>query len=292
MTHRCQFLSKIKYKSKTLLKKFPLTPSELLSSFWRNRNLINDLSRRDIFSRYRGSYIGILWSLLTPLFTLIVYTYVFSSIFKAQWNQNSGSKVEFSLILFPGLIIFNLFSECISKAPSLIFNNSSYVKKIVFPLEVLPWISLYSSLFHFFVGLFVWLIVYIFYYGFPHLTILFLPLALIPFCFFILGISWFLSCAAVYLRDIQQMVGVILSILMFISPIFYPLNSVPEKYRSYFYLNPLAIPIEEMRNFLFFGNIAKINLIFICEYWLFSGLIAWLGFICFQNVRKGFADVI
>jgi lipopolysaccharide transport system permease protein len=261
-------------------------------SFWRNLNLIYDLTKRDIFSRYRGSYIGILWSLLTPLFSLIVYTYVFSSIFKTQWNQNSESKVEFSLILFPGLIIFNLFSECISKSPSLILSNTSYVKKIVFPLEVLPWVSLGSSLFHFFVGLIVWLMAYSLYYGFPNVSVLLLPLVLIPFCFFILGISWFLSSMAVYLRDIQQLVGIILSILMFISPIFYPLNSVPEKYRNYFYLNPLAMPIEEMRNLLFFGDIANIKLFYIFEYWLFAGLIAVLGYICFQKLRRGFADVI
>ena len=137
---------------------FSASPREMVASFWRNRLLIYSLSKREVIGRYRGSYFGILWSFINPLFMLAIYTFVFSMIFKARWNAESDSRTEYALILFAGLLVFNLFSECITKAPSLIQSNVNYVKKVVFPLEILPWVTLYSALFHGAISLIVWLI--------------------------------------------------------------------------------------------------------------------------------------
>jgi len=142
------------------MQNFSGTPRELIASFWRNRALIFVLSKREVVGRYRGSYFGILWSFINPIFMLTVYTFVFSQIFKSRWNPKSNSEAEFALVLFAGLLIFNLFSECLTQAPRLILNNANYVKRVVFPLEILPWVSLYSAFFHGLISLLVWIIAY------------------------------------------------------------------------------------------------------------------------------------
>ena len=197
---------------------FSASPREMVASFWRNRSLIYVLSKREVIGRYKGSYLGIFWSFITPLFMLAIYTFVFGVIFNARWNVESDSKIEFALVLFAGLLIFNLFSECITKAPTLILNNVNYVKKIVFPLEILPWVSVYSGLFHATISLLVWLIAYTIFFGIPQVTIFYLPVAVIPLVFMIMGISWVLAALGVYLRDIGQIIGIFVSALMFLSP--------------------------------------------------------------------------
>jgi lipopolysaccharide transport system permease protein len=269
---------------------FSASPREMIGSFWRNRALIYALSKREVIGRYRGSYFGILWSFINPLFMLTIYTFVFTVIFKARWNEQSDSKTEYALILFAGLLIFNLFSECITKAPSLILSNVNYVKKVVFPLEVLPWVSLYSALFHAAISLFVWLIAYVVYFGVPQITIFYLPMVVIPLVFMIMGISWVLTSLGVYLRDISQIIGIVVTALMFLSPIFYPINSLPERFQLLMMLNPLTIPVEEIRGCLFWGSVRNYG--YLSAYWGASLLIFWAGFGWFQKTRKGFADVL
>jgi lipopolysaccharide transport system permease protein len=271
---------------------FSASPREMVASFWRNRTLIYALGKREVMGRYRGSYFGILWSFINPLFMLIVYTFVFSEIFKARWSTESDSKTEFALVLFTGLLIFNLFSECITKAPTLILNNANYVKKVVFPLEILPWVNLYSALFHGLIGLIVWMIAYGILFGMPHTTLLYLPLIIIPFCLMIMGLSWVLASLGVYLRDIGQLIGIVVTALMFLSPIFYPINALPEKYRNLLMINPLTIPVEQTRNMLFWGISPDANLELLIIYWFASIVIVCSGFFWFQKTRKGFADVI
>jgi lipopolysaccharide transport system permease protein len=211
-------------------------------------------------------------------------------VFKARWGSVGGSKTEFALVLFAGLIVFNLFSDCISRAPALILSNQSYVKKVVFPIEILPIVVFGSALFHCLISFGVWLIGYIVLFGVPHETILWLPIIFFPFSFFVLGLSWFISSLGVYLRDINQFVGLMITILMFLSPIFYPVSALPEVYKEILYLNPLTFIIEEVRDAVFFGvgpKFAELGL-----YYLASILIAWLGFAWFQKTRAGFADVL
>jgi lipopolysaccharide transport system permease protein len=223
---------------------------------------------------------------------LAVYTFVFGQIFKSQWTHQSNSKVEFALILFAGLLIFNIFAECLNQAPRLILNNSNYVKKLVFPLEVLPWVSLSSALFHGFVSLFVWILVYSLFFGIPHLTIIFLPIIILPFCLLIMGLSWALASLGVYLRDIDQIIGISVSALMFLAPVFYPITLVPSQYRAWMLLNPVTYPIEVTREFLFLGLEADFSFGGFLIYFSIAIAVAFFGFFCFQKTRKGFSDVL
>lgn len=272
------------------MQNFSASPRELAASLWRNRSLINASIKREVLGRYRGSFMGILWSFFNPLFMLAVYTVVFSVIFKARWGAGSDSKIEFALVLFAGLIVFSLFAECINRAPGLILGNPNYVKRVVFPLEILPWVTMGSALFHGAISLGVWMIAYLVFFGIPHVTALYLPLILLPFVFFIMGLSWALASLGVFLRDVSQLIGIITTTLMFLSPIFYPVTALPEEYRSLLYANPLTPVIEQTRAVLFWGKAPDFAMLGM--YLITTALIAWLGFAWFQKTRKGFADVL
>lgn len=272
------------------MQNFSATPREIVASLWRNHSLIQASIKREVLGRYRGSVMGILWSFFNPLFMLVVYTFVFSVVFNARWGAGSGSKTEFALVLFAGLLVFNMFAECINRAPGLIVSNQNYVKKVVFPLEILPWVGLGAALFHCAVSLGVWLVAYLVFFGLPHATILYLPLVFFPFCLFVMGLSWALASLGVYLRDVGQLIGLLTTVLMFLSPIFYPASALPEGYRALLYLNPLTPVIEQTRAVLFWGISPDFAMLGI--YYISTSIIAWLGFAWFQKTRKGFADVL
>lgn len=266
------------------------TSVDLLSSAYKNKRLIYTLTKREVISRYRGSVFGLLWSFFTPILMLVVYTFVFSVVFQAKWSEGHTSKSAFALVLFSGLIIFNLFSECINKAPSTIIANSNYVKKVIFPLEILPWVNMGAALFHFLISCIVWLVFYIFEVGMPHVTLLLLPFVLLPLILMTMGMSWLLASLGVYLRDVSQLVGIITMVLMFLSPIFFPTSALPPEARSLLLLNPLAHFIEQTREVMYWGRIPEIFP------WIkgmvLSSVVCWFGFYWFQRTRKGFADVI
>lgn len=269
---------------------FSASPLAMVQSFWGNQALIKALIHREVVGRYKGSFFGILWSFFNPIFMLVVYTFVFSVVFKARWNVGSTSKTEFALVLFAGLIVFNLFSECITRSPSLILGNVNYVKKVVFPLEILPWVALGSALFHFLISLAVWIIAYCIFFGLPQPTVLLLPLVVVPLMLFTVGISWALASLGVFFRDVSQFVGLLMTVLMFLSPIFYPISAIPIEYRQYLNLNPLTLAIEQMRNLLFWGKFDGYGtLVF---YSIGALASASVGFAWFQKTRKGFADVL
>ena len=272
------------------MQKYSISPIEMIASFLRNRRLIITLIKRDVIGRYRGSFLGILWSFFNPLLMLLVYTLVFSVIFKARWNVGSDSKTEFALVLFTGLIVFNLFAESFNRAPILIISNANYVKKVIFPLEILPWVTMGSSLFHAIVSLGVWFIFYLIFFGIPYLSALLLPVVILPIILFTMGISWFFASIGVFLRDLEQAVGIGTTVLMFLSPIFYPLSMLPSQYRGILYLNPLTTAVEQVRSVLIFGKLP--NPLVFSLYLGIMILMAWLGFAWFQKTRKGFADVI
>lgn len=272
------------------MRDFSITPVELVASLWRHRSLIAASVKREVLGRYRGSVMGILWSFFNPLFMLAVYTFVFSVVFQARWSGGSGSKTEFALVLFAGLMMFNLFAECINRAPGLILSNVNYVKKVVFPLEILPAVTLLAALFHLLISLGVWLLAYVIFFGVPHATVLYLPLIVLPLVVFIMGLGWALASLGVYLRDVSQFIGLITTVLMFLSPIFYPATALPEAYRHLLYLNPLTPVIEQTRDVLFWGK--NPDFLMLGLYWLITAIIAWLGFAWFQKTRKGFADVL
>lgn len=263
---------------------------DMLRSIWLNWSLIKTSAKREVIGRYRGSFLGLMWSFFNPLLMLAVYTFVFSAVFKARWGTGSDSKTEFALVLFAGLIVFSIFSDCVNRAPGLILNNPNYVKKVVFPLEILPFVSLLSAFYHASISLAVWFVAYLFLEGSPHATVLYLPLIFIPYGFFIMGITWGLASLGVFLRDVSQFVSVITPVMMFMSPIFYPVSILPEAYRALLYLNPLTTVIETVRDVIYWGKHPDLSTLIL--YWIVSILVAWLGFTWFQRTRKGFADVI
>lgn len=271
-------------------RQFSTTPKALIQSVLQNRELILTLAKRDVISRYRGSLLGLFWSFFNPVLMLLVYTFVFSVVFRARWGSENENRAEFALVLFAGLIVFNLFAECLNRAPSLILSNVNYVKKIIFPLEVLPWVALASALFHATISLVVWLIFHIIVFGPPPASIVFLPIVVLPLLFLIIGLSWVVASLGVYLRDTSQVIGIVTTTLLFLSPIFYPASALPDEYRFLLYLNPLTQVVESTRNVLIWNLAPDWRLLSV--YTILMTLIAWSGFYWFQKTRRGFADVL
>jgi len=233
---------------------------------------------------------GLLWSFFNPVLMLAVYTYVFSVVFKARWGEGTGSKTEFALVLFSGLMVFNLFAECCNRAPSLILGNVGYVKKVVFPLEILPIVALGAALFHLLVSFVVWLLFYVVFVGLPSVTILLFPIVLVPVLLMVLGLSWVLSSLGVYLRDVGQVVAVLVLVLMYLSPIFYPVSIMPESYRTLMELSPITFVVEQARDVMMWRR--GIDWSGWGKAMAISIAVALIGFAWFQKTRKGFADVL
>ena len=273
------------------MKTFRTSPAEIVESLWGHFELLKELVKRDVGGRYRGSVLGLFWSFVQPMVMLFVYTFVFSVVFSARWKGvETGSKADFAMVLFAGLIVFTLFAECINRAAGLMLANANYVKRVVFPLEILVWVSLGSALFHAMVSFAVWLAFYVVLYGIPHATVLLLPFVLLPLVLMIAGVSWFFAALGVYLRDLVQLATVLTTVLMFLSPIFYPASAIPESLQPVLLLNPLAPALEHVRGVLMWGQCPDLRGWAI--YVLVCSIIAWLGFAFFQKMRRGFADVL
>jgi len=269
----------------------PTSLRALFSSLVKNSQLIFQMIKREVIGRYKGSVFGLAWSFFNPILMLIVYTFIFSVVFKSRWGSSgSDSKTEFALTLFVGMIIFNLFSEAINRSPSLIVERVNYVKKVVFPLEILPLVNLGAALFHSLISILVLILAIVIINGQIFWTAFLLPLVLLPLIFLILGISWFLAALGVYVRDIGQFIGVLMTVLMFLSPVFYPISALPAKFQTWMLLNPLSFIIEQARIILITGGMP--DLIGLCIYLFVALLIMLLGFAWFQKTRKGFADVL
>ncbi len=265
--------------------------TEMVASLWRNRQLIVQMSKREVVGRYRGSVMGMAWSFFNPVLMLAVYTFVFSVVFKARWGvESEASKASFAILLFVGMIVHGLFAECANRAPGLILTNVNYVKKVVFPLEILPWVVMGSALFHAAISLFVLLVAQLILNHSLPWTVVFFPLVLLPLLLATMGTTWFLAAIGVYLRDVSQTIGIFTTVLLFMSPIFYPISALPEKYQIWLHLNPLTFIIEEGRKTLVFGQMPDWSGWGI--YMVVSVAIMWMGFWWFQKTRKGFADVL
>lgn len=263
----------------------------MFSQAWKHKTLIWQLLRRDIHSRYRGSALGLLWSLVTPLIMLAIYTFVFQFVFKARWNDSAGeTTLNFAIILFLGLTVHGVLAEVLTKSPVLITGNPNFVKKIVFPLELLSWINLFGALFTFLIGFCLLLIFILTELGTIPVTALLLPLVLIPYFLLLLGISWFLAALGVYLRDIQQITGTLSTLLLFLSPVFYSVNSLPQHFQGLIFINPLSFVVESARKVLIYGQLPDFAGL-LC-YTVVAILAATFGYIFFRKVRPGFADVL
>jgi lipopolysaccharide transport system permease protein len=265
-------------------------PQRVFTTLWHDRILIYQLVKRELVSRYRGSVLGLTWSFVTPLLMLSVYTFVFSVIFKVRWDVDISSRGEFAMVLFAGLIVFQFFSECVSRAPTLMFENVSYIKRIVFPLESLAWVVVGSAMFNMIVSSGVLVFVHLVLVGWPPLSVLWLPIVLFPLAIFTVGCVWILSSIGVFLRDTRQVVGVIVPILLFATPIFYPVSKLPEELQRAIYLNPLAYIVEQVRDVMLFGRSPEafglsLYLVLACG-------TAWLALAWFTVTKRGFADVV
>ena len=257
---------------------------------WANRNLIWQFARREVLGRYRGSIIGIGWSVLTPMAMLAVYTLVFRHIFKATWPGVQDGNMSFALNLFAGLLVFNWAAEFLSRAPRLVTEQPNLVTKVVFPLQVLPWSALMSSFFHVMVSCAVWLAGCLLFGQGLHASWLALPLVFLALAPMLLGLGWALSALGVYFRDLSEIVGLFMGMLLFLTPVFFPLSVLPDFLQVWVQFNPLATPIEALRQIGLIGvwpNFSSLLQLFV------AGLgMAFLGAWLFEKSRKGFADVL
>lgn len=264
----------------------------MIKGLWCHRQLIVQMIKREVVGRYQGSVFGLAWSFLNPVFMLVVYTFVFSEIFKSRWGGVGGddSKTQFAVVLFVGMIVLSLFSEVVNRAPGLILANVNYVKKVVFPIEILPVIAMGAALFHSLISLSVLLIAFILFNGYLHWTVVFMPLVMIPLIILTTGLAWMLASLGVFIRDVGQTVVLITTVLMFLSPIFYPVIAVPERFRPFIMANPLTFIIEQARDVLIWGHFP--DWFGLGIYTVTATVIAWAGYAWFQKTRKGFADVL
>ena len=268
-----------------------VSPAALLRSLWGNRDLIKQMTEREVVGRYKGSAMGLAWSFFNPIFLLVVYTFVFSVVFKSRWGVSGNeSKTQFAVVLFAGMIIHALFSEVLTRAPGLIISNANYVKKVVFPIEILPVVALGAALFHSLISFGVLLLAFFVFNGYLNWTSIFVPLILLPFLILTMGFAWILASLGVYLRDVGQTVSIITMVLMFLAPVFYPITSLPPQLQFWIMANPLTFVIEQIRAVLIWGHMPEwINL---SIYTAVATFIALLGYAWFQKTRMGFADVL
>ena len=269
-----------------------LNPFSALLGIWEYRDLLNQLVRRNIEGRYKGTMMGLIWMVVTPLVMLAVYTFVFGVVFKMRWTSGGfgDSKAAFSLLLFCGMMVFNIFSESVNSSVTIVTGNPNYVKKVVFPLELLPVSAVVSACFF---GL-IWIgILFLGIVLFMHklcLTAVCLPLILIPLVLFSLGIAWFVASLGVFIRDLAHVIGIVLLVLYFMTPIFYSMEMVPERFRLILLLNPLALIIESVRQVLMYGQWPGWIALGIVT--LLSMVVFQLGYFWFMKTKRGFADVL
>ncbi len=269
----------------------PISLYSFMKSLVINRQLILQMTRREVLGRYKGSIFGMTWSLINPILMLSIYTFVFSVVFKVRWGEDAmDSKTQFALLVFVGMIVLGLFTEAVNRSPSLIIANSNYVKKVVFPLEILPIITLCAALVHTLISLLVLAMALLVINHQIHWTFVLAPIVLGPLLLFTLGITWALAALGVFIRDIGQTISILTTILMFISPVFYPVSALPSRFQGVMMLNPLTFIIEQCRVVTIDGQMP--DWFGLVIYTLISLLIMWLGYAWFQKTRKGFADVL
>ena len=271
--------------------RLPAGPASLVASLFNHRELIAQMARREVSARYRGSVLGWFWALLTPVMLLSLYTFVFSVVFEARWGADaSAGRSRFAVFAFVGMLVHGLLAESMVRAPSLVLANPSYVKKVVFPLEILPLVALSASIFHAAAGFGVLALAMLVLDGALPWTWVFLPLTVLPVLLFALGLSWFLASTGVYVRDIAHPIGLLATVLLFASPVFFPASAVPMPWRDWLLLNPLSLVIEQTRAVLLQGSPPDAGVLAIQL--LVGGLVAWLGYFWFQRTRRGFANVV
>ena len=272
------------------MSKREISLNSLLLTLLKHRSLIRQLVAREFVQRYRGSLLGLVWAILTPLITVAMFTFLFGVVFPTRWTTGPTTTQDFAIVFLCGLMVHAIFAEAISRAPSLITGNSSYVKRVIFPLEILPFVTVASATINAGIGLAIVVIAQLLHNHELHLTLLWLPVVIIPYLLLVSGLVIFTSALGVYLRDIQQFVALIVTATLFMTPIFYPIEAVPAAFRPLLYWSPLTFIVENVRRIILFGNTP--DFIGLCIYSVIAVIVLWGGFIWFQKTRSGFADVI
>lgn len=252
--------------------------------------LLKTLTKADIKQKYQGSVLGILWSLIVPLMMLAIYTFVFSEIFKTKWEIDTSNKFQFALMLFCGLSIYNMFADVLGRSVGLIVSNQNYVKKVVFPLELLPLVITFSALFNCVISFLVLIVANTILGGTLYLTTLYTPLILLPHVLFCAGIAYLLSAISVYLRDMASFVSVLTMIFMYLTPVFFSLSAIPEAFRKVMMFNAMTYAIENMRNVIIYG--ISVNWGYFGISCIVSAALFALGWWVFRRVKDGFADLL
>ena len=268
---------------------FPKSLAAFLTTPVAHRQLLRELVKRDALGRYRGSFLGLFWSFLSPLLMLAAYTMVFGVFLNARWAGTTNS-IQFSVVLFIGLIYFSCFAECINRSPMLVVGQPNYVKKMVFPLELLPWVVVSTALVHALISLIVWCVFHVVVFGTLEPSVLVAPAIFVPVALIALGGAYIFAAAGVFLRDIGQVTVILVPLLMFLSPVFYSVDVIPAEYRTIFDLNPLTILIEQARTAML--RTSALDWPALLKVTAGGLLFAWAGFAWFQHVREAFADVL
>ncbi len=275
----------------SLIKRGLRTPLDLWQLFRVHGGLIRQLTIRNILGRYKGSYLGMLWTFLNPVLMLAVYTFAFNVVFKSSWPiKVSDSQLEYSLTLFVGLIVFNLFNEVVNRSPGIILSNPNYVKKVVFPVEILPLTVMGEALFHALISMLILIAGLVLFMGIFPWTLILLPLVFLPVVFLTLGLSWLLAALGVFVRDMGYVVGILTTVLFFVTPVFYAMNAVPASIQPVLALNPLAVIVDTCRGVAVWTHLPNWT-------WFAYGTGVSLacfigGYVFFMVTKKSFADVM
>ena len=262
----------------------------MFAGAWRRRELLVQLTIREIETYFRGSWLGKIWAVVVPLFMLGMYTLVFGVVLHVHWPGKERNEWEMALLYFAGLILSTFFVESITRAALLVQQTPSFVKKVVFPLEILPWVLVGGTLFRAAIAAGVLAVYYLALEGLPPWSAVTVPLAVAPLALITVGLCWIFAAIGVFVRDLRHAMAIVMPAMMFLAPIFFPLSAVPESVRPIFLLNPLTFPVETIRAALFFGTWP--NWWGLAAYAVISLIVARLGFTIFQRLRPTFADVI
>ncbi len=261
----------------------------MFKDLYRHKELIWIFVKREFTSQYKRSILGIVWSFIQPVFLFITYTFVFSEILQIKFKGNRNS-IDFAFYLFCGIISWMAFHEALTRSANSIIENPNLVKKVVFPLEIFPVVASLTSLIHFFIGLAILFLGSLIVNQSFHWTFILMGILLIPQFFLMAGLGWFLSGAGVFIKDMNNILGMVLTMWMVLTPIFYPSEIIPQKFQFMMNLNPMKVFIDSYRNVLFMGTIPHIgNFIFAS---LFAVGIYILGYYWFMKMRPFFADMI
>jgi lipopolysaccharide transport system permease protein len=257
------------------------------ASVMANWSLFVRLVGRDVSIRYKGSILGIVWALLNPLSLLIVFSFVFGIVLNARWGIGGRN---FTLVLFSGLVLFTFLADCINRSPGLVLQNTNYVKKVVFPLELLPAVTIGSAVINLVLSLLILAAGELWYGGGLPITWIAVPVVILPLIVLTYGLVFFLSSLGVFIRDLAQLTGIITMLLMYLSPILFSVDMVPSQFRPWLSLNPLTFPVTQLREVTLNGHWPDWQAL--GWYALASLGICTGGFWWFWRTKNGFADVV